>query len=174
MSSRFETPAPGTALRDLPAALARHATVDGGASVHDALAMLATGRLDVLLVVHGGAAHVLTRGDLERVLPSPATALARHEIPELLGRVAVRHALRTPARAIAAGAPLREAVQALRAAGWRPLVVIDGPRAIGVLTAESLLGAITRGTSPSIDTDTAAGTDADADVRAEAPLAGAR
>jgi len=131
-------------IRDLPDTIARHATVDAGSSVHAALAILAADRLEVLLVTHAGATHALTRGDLERVLPSPATALARHEIPELLRRVAVRHALRAPAATIDGGASLLAAARALRDAGWRPVVVRDGKRVWGVVTAESVLAALAR------------------------------
>jgi hypothetical protein len=132
------------AIRDLPDVLARHAAIGDGVSVADALAALARDRLDVMLVEHGGPAHALTRGDLERVLPSPATALARHEIPELLRRVTVRHALRAPAATIDGGASLLAAAHALRDAGWRPVVVRNGKRVWGVVTAESVLARLTR------------------------------
>ncbi|MEX2229773.1 MAG: CBS domain-containing protein [Dehalococcoidia bacterium] len=132
------------AIRNLPDVLARHAAIGDGVSVADALAAFARDRLDVMLVEHGGPAHALTRGDLERVLPSPATALARHEIPELLRRVTVRHALRAPAATIDGGASLLAAAHALRDAGWRPVVVRDGKRVWGVVTAESVLAALAR------------------------------
>lgn len=93
-----------TAVRDLPAAFARHREYAPDASVDNALAAITAARVDALLVISEGTPHVLTPADLDRVLPSPATALARYEIRELLHRVTLRYALREPARVIDAAA----------------------------------------------------------------------
>lgn len=142
MTAGLGSPLFDTAVGDLPNVFARHVECAVAASVHEALAMLGSGRVDALLVIDHGAAYALTRGDFERVLPSPATALARHEIRELLGRLAVRHALRAPARAVRADASLGDAVGALRDGDGRPIVVLADAGVMGVITAQSLLAGI--------------------------------
>ena len=98
-------------------------TLPASASVATAMrTMLGTGVAHMLSDLDGAPA-VLTRADIDRVLPSPASSLARYEVPARLERVTVRQALRV-----------------LRAASWAPVVVrdgnSDGDGVIGIVTAE--------------------------------------
>ena len=73
------------------------------------------------------------------MLPSPATSLARYEEPSRLERITVRHALRAPSPTVPRSATLSEAVRALCAVAWAPLVITAGGEPLGVLTAELLV-----------------------------------
>lgn len=59
--------------------LVRAATIGPKASILDALGLLRQEPSGVLLTSHRGRPALLTQGDVERVLPSPASSLARNE-----------------------------------------------------------------------------------------------
>lgn len=119
-------------------------TLPASASVATAMrTMLDTGVTHILSDLDGAPA-VLTRADVDRVLPSPATSLAHYEVPARLERVTVRHALRGPSPVLPGSASVADAVCVLRAASWAPVVVRDGDGdgdgvigiVIGIVTAE--------------------------------------
>ncbi|HEY8490054.1 MAG TPA: EamA family transporter [Dehalococcoidia bacterium] len=126
-------------LREIPPV--RAPFVEERDSITRALRLLEEDRAAVLLTTYRGRPAVLTRADLERLLPSPATTLARYEVPDLVERVQVREAVRGPAPVLSADEEVRRAVAVMREWEWRPLVVMDGPNLYGVLTAEAILAA---------------------------------
>ncbi len=122
--------------------LERPPTVGPRLSILDALGLLMAEPSQLLLTSDEGRPAVLTRADLERFLPSPATSLARYERISRVERVRVEDAVLGPARTVAAGASLGATVAQLREADWRPIVVLDGGAPSGVYTTQSILGAL--------------------------------
>lgn len=127
----------GLRLREIP--LIQAPFVDERASITLALRIMDASGSPVLLTTCRGRPAVLTRSDIQLLLPSPATTLARYEVPDLVERVLVREAVRGPAPLVSAGEEVRRAVALMREWEWRPLVVVDGEAIRGVLTPEAIL-----------------------------------
>ena len=126
---------------DIPLAelvLVRPPALPASASIAVAMRTMLDSGVSHILSDLDGAPAVLTRADVDRVLPSPATSLARYEVPARLERVTLRHALRAPSPTLPRTASVAEAVRALRDAAWVPLVVLDGDTVAGVVTAETI------------------------------------
>ena len=126
---------------DIPLAelvLARPPALPASASVAIAMRTMLDSGVTSILSDLDGAPAVLTRADVDRVLPSPATSLASYEVPARLERITLRHALRAPSPTLPRTATVAEAVRALRDAAWVPLVVLDGDTVAGVVTAETI------------------------------------
>lgn len=102
------------------------------------------GAAGLLLTKCGDRPGVVTRADVSRLMPSPATTLARHEIPALLARVTVAEAVRSPAPTAGPDEDVRKAVLLMREYDWQPLVVADGEWVYGVVTTGALLAALVR------------------------------
>ncbi len=130
-------------LRDVPLVAAPF--LDSGSSVLEALQVFQSSRAPGLLTTCSGRPAVVTRSDIDLVMPSPATTLARYEIPALLDRVKVADAVRGVAPVLGVEDRVRKAVALMQEWDWRPLVVVDGHGAQGLLTAGSLLTALVRG-----------------------------
>lgn len=111
------------------------------ASVLDALAALQDEGSVVLVDGRGGPSAVI-RADIELLLPSPATLLARHELVDRVDRVALREAVRHETPTVQPETSVSEAIAVMRDAHWRPLVVLDRGTPRGVHTAASLLAAV--------------------------------
>ena len=125
---------PDTRLSDLP--MTPPVVLPPATSVAVAMRrMLETG-VPYILSELDGAPAVLTRADVDRVLPSPATSLARYEVSARLERVTIRHALRAPSTTLPVTATVAEAVRRLRDAAWAPLIVYDRDAVVGIVTAE--------------------------------------
>lgn len=108
-------------------------------SIVEALRLLNQSRAPALLTTYRGQPAVLDRADIELVLPSPASSLARYEMPDLVERVKVREAVRGPAPLLSTNDTLARAVAIMREWDWRPVVVVDGHSLYGLLTAGALL-----------------------------------
>ncbi len=85
-----------------------------------------------------GARVYLLAGDDERVMPSPATSLARYELAERVDQIRGAQALLGPAPVVDVSASLGEVVSALRRAPRRP-VLVAGSNPPLVLRAEAVL-----------------------------------
>lgn len=131
-------------LRDVPLVAAPF--LDCGSSVLEALQVFQRSRAPGLLTTCSGRPAVVTRLDIDLVMPSPATTLARYEMPGLLERVKVADAVRGSAPVLGMEDRLPKAVAMMQAWDWRPLVVTDGHRPQGLLTVGSLLTALARAT----------------------------
>ncbi len=98
----------------------RPATIGPRASILEALGLLMREPSGVLLTSHRGRPAVLTQGDVERVLPSTASSLARDELTSRVERVRVADAIPGATATLEVDASLGTAVEALRRSGWRP------------------------------------------------------
>ena len=107
-------------------------------SIVEALRLLNQTGAPGLLTTYQGRPAVVTRADIELALPSPVTSLGRYEIPALLERVKVQQVVRGPSPVVGSEESLRTAVALLREC-WRPLVVVNGDRPSGILTAKKVL-----------------------------------
>ncbi len=114
-------------------------TISANRSIVDAMDLMLRHELGFLLTTIDGKPTVLSQADVDRVLPSPATSLARYEVPARLERISVRHALRGPSPTVPIEAPVERATAIMRANGWAPIIVMDGDRVHGVLSAPVLL-----------------------------------
>ncbi len=127
-------------VRDLPLLLPQF--MEERESIVEAIRLLDASGARLLLTACGGCPAVVQRSDLEAVLPSPATLLARYEIPALLERIRLCEAVRGPAPLVHPDEGLRRAVAIMREWEWRPLVVVEGSALRGVVSVELLVAAL--------------------------------
>lgn len=141
-AARPSNAVPALRLQDIPAASAPF--IERDQTIVDALRLLNGSGAPALLTTDRGRPAVVTRADLDLVLPSPASSLARYEIPALLARVKVAEAVRGPAPVVSRHDSVAKAIAMMGEWDWRPLVVTDGGRPQGVVTAGMLLAALVR------------------------------
>jgi len=133
--SHQETPT--RLLTTLP--IANPPTISAKQSIVDAMKLMTQHDCKCVLTTIDGEPAVLTQADIDRVLPSPATSLARYEVPARLERISVRHAVHSPSPTVPMDASIETATSAMRANGWAPIIVMAGDRVHGVLTTPALL-----------------------------------
>jgi len=95
-----------------------------------------------LLTMHSGRPAVVTRADIELVLPSPVSTLARYEIPALIQRIAVREAVPGPTPVVWLDDELPQVVRTMSECEWRPLLVRDAADSYRMITAGEILTAL--------------------------------
>lgn len=108
----------------------------------DALRLLNETGAPGLLTTHSGRPAVVTRADIEIVLPSPATTLARYEISALIQRIAVREAVPGPTPVVRLDDELPRVVRTMSECEWRPLLVRDADDSYRMITAGAILTAL--------------------------------
>lgn len=133
MSHRFESEMPVAEM--LLAALPR---LSSRASVGAAMRLMLDEGVDAVLSELDGAPAVITRADVDRVLPSPASSLAAYEVPGRVDRIRLAHALRGPSPTVPPATRVGEVVQRMREAGWRPVVVVDGETVLSTVSVEMI------------------------------------
>ncbi|MBI3961618.1 MAG: CBS domain-containing protein [Deinococcus sp.] len=97
------------------------------------------------VVDKGKLVGVITWGDLREAGPSDATSLARWEYPALLAHLPVRQIMSCPPVTISPSTPLRQAAALMLQHGIEGLVVLEGGRILGMLTAANILQALSEG-----------------------------
>ncbi len=112
-------------------------------SVIDVMAALEAGPWPVVLTLDHGRHAAITRADIDLLMPSPATTLARDELVHRVDRVPVSEAIRHATPTVESCSTVGAAIDAMSQAHWRPVVVIEDGRPAGVHTVESLLNALT-------------------------------
>lgn len=113
-------------------------------SVIDVLAALEAGPWPVVLTLDHGRHAAITRADIDLLMPSPATTLARDELVHRVDRVPVSEAIRHATPTVESCSTVGAAIDAMSQAHWRPVVVMEHGRPAGVHTVESLLDALTQ------------------------------
>lgn len=117
-------------------------TVTPENSLTAALTLMRERAIRRLPVVDGGTVvGIVTRTDLMRALPSPATTLSRWEIPALLARAQVREIMTHPVHVIAPDVPLEEAATLLRDHKIGALPVVQGGVLVGIITESDVFDA---------------------------------
>ena len=112
-------------------------------SVIDVMAALESSPWPVVLTLDHGRHAAITRADIDLLMPSPATTLARDELVHRVDRVPVSEAIRHATPTVESCSTVGAAIDAMSQAHWRPVVVMEGGRPAGVHTVESLLNALT-------------------------------
>jgi len=84
---------------------------------------------------------ILSERDIKQASPSPATALAVHEIYYLLDRVTVKQIMTRRPYTISSSAPIEEAALLMREKKIGCLPVVDDGRLVGILTETDILDA---------------------------------
>lgn len=129
-------------LRVRDVALLPAPSISESRTIVDALRLLDDTGAPGLLTTHQGRPAVVTRSDIELMLPSPATTLARYEVSALISRVQLREAVRGPTPVVGADHELRNVIYAMGEWGWRPLVVLDGDASYRLITPGAILSAL--------------------------------
>ena len=118
-------------------------TVTPQTTLRDALRLMRRERIRHLPVVeHGRLVGIVTWTDLMRGSPSPASALAAWEIPDLLAQTAVRDVMTEHPVTVAPDLPVEDAARLLRQRKIGSLPVVDGDRLVGIVTETDLFDAI--------------------------------
>ena len=130
-------------VRDLmtPAPLA----ISPETSVQEAYRLMQDQRLSHLPVCEDGRlVGLLSEHDLLRVLPSPATSLAAHEVHYLLDRLTVAEIMTRFPATIGPAQALTEAASRMLSHNVQALPVTENRRLVGILTRTHLLYAFIR------------------------------
>jgi acetoin utilization protein AcuB len=93
----------------------------------------------VPVVAGGTLLGVVSARDLARAQASPATSLARHELPHLLEELPVGEIMARPVIAVEPAHALDDAVRIMVTEGVRALPVIEAGRLVGILTDTAVL-----------------------------------
>ena len=137
------TRTPQARVRDLmtPAPL----TIAPATSVHEAYRLMQDQRIGHLPVCEDGRlVGLLSERDLRRVLPSPATSLAAHEVHYLLERLTVAEIMTRFPVTIGPDQALTEAASRMLSHHVHALPVTEHRRLVGILTRTHLLYAFIR------------------------------
>ena len=119
--------------------IANPPTISAKRSIVDAMKLMTQHDCNCVITTIRGEPAILTQADVDRVLPSPATSLARYEVPARLERISVRHAVHHPSPTISIDASIESATRIMRANAWVPIIVMADDRVRGVLTTSALL-----------------------------------
>jgi acetoin utilization protein AcuB len=119
--------------------IANPPTISAKRSIVDAMKLMTQHDCNCVITTIRGEPAILTQADVDRVLPSPATSLARYEVPARLERISVRHAVHHPSPTISIDASIESATSIMRANAWVPIIVMADDRVRGVLTTSALL-----------------------------------
>ena len=114
-------------------------TISEKRSIVDAMKLMTQHDCTCVITTIRGEPAILTQADVDRVLPSPATSLARYEVPARLERISVRHAVHHPSPTVSIDASVESATSIMRANAWAPIIVMANDRVRGVLTTSALL-----------------------------------
>jgi acetoin utilization protein AcuB len=87
---------------------------------------------------------IVSERDIQRVLPSPATSLARWEIHHLLDKLSVGEVMTRFVVAVKPEASLREAIGRMLRHRIGALPVVEGRRLVGIITRSDVLRAFLR------------------------------
>ena len=140
-------------------------TVTPETTIPEAAALLVEHSIRHLPVVSDGrVVGVLSKADIARVSPSPATSLSASEITYLMKKLKVSTAMTPDPLTISPDALLEEAAVVMRDNKVQMLPVVDGDALVGVITESAILDAFIEllgfresGTRLTVDTNDAPG-----------------